>query len=260
MTERLHLHFSLSCIGEGNGNPLQCSCLENLRDGGAWWAALYGVVQSRTRLKRLSSSSTCVSTEWDCTCRFATLKVWKCSLTTKELLPVFSSLIPDVVVLQRNRTKDKQMYILFYFIYRNIEGYYRNRQLWNYAGWNVSQSSICKLGKHKSPFYSSTQVWRPETQTCSQSEIKGPRVGGQWCESTLSLKKRTKSTLVWEQGKTDVPAQAEWEGTLSSILFFSRFWSPGGCPHTLGRAVFSTQSSGSNAHLFCRHPHGHTQK
>ena len=56
-TERLHFHFSLSCIGEGNGNPLQCSCLENPRDRGAWWAAVYGVAQSRTRLKRLSSSS-----------------------------------------------------------------------------------------------------------------------------------------------------------------------------------------------------------
>ena len=57
MTERLHFHFSLSCIGEGNGNPLQCSCLENPRGGVAWWAAVYGVAQSRTRLKRLSSSS-----------------------------------------------------------------------------------------------------------------------------------------------------------------------------------------------------------
>ena len=56
-TERLDFHFSLSCIGEGNGNPLQCSCLENPRDGGAWWAAVYGVSQSRTRLTRLSSSS-----------------------------------------------------------------------------------------------------------------------------------------------------------------------------------------------------------
>ena len=56
-TERIHFHFSLSCIGEGNGNPLQCSCLENPRDGGAWWAAVYGVAQSQTRLKRLSSSS-----------------------------------------------------------------------------------------------------------------------------------------------------------------------------------------------------------
>ena len=56
-TERLHFPFSLSCIGEGNGNPLQCSCLENPRDGGAWWAAIYGVAQSWTRLKRLSSSS-----------------------------------------------------------------------------------------------------------------------------------------------------------------------------------------------------------
>ena len=51
------LSLSLSCSGEGNGNPLQCSCLENPRDGGAWWAAVYGVTQSRTRLKRLSSSS-----------------------------------------------------------------------------------------------------------------------------------------------------------------------------------------------------------
>ena len=56
-TERLHFHFSLSCTGEGNGSPLQCSCLENPRVGGAWWAAVYGVAQSRTRLKWLSSSS-----------------------------------------------------------------------------------------------------------------------------------------------------------------------------------------------------------
>ena len=56
-TEQLPFHFSLSCIGEGNGNPLQCSCLENPRDGEAWWAAVYGVAQSQTRLKRLCSSS-----------------------------------------------------------------------------------------------------------------------------------------------------------------------------------------------------------
>ena len=56
-TEQLHFHFSLSWIGEGNGSPLQCSCLENPRDGGACWAAIYGVAQSQTRLKQLSSSS-----------------------------------------------------------------------------------------------------------------------------------------------------------------------------------------------------------
>ena len=55
--EWLHFHFSLSCTGEGNGNRLQCSCLENTRDRGAWWAAIYGVTQSWTRLKRLSNSS-----------------------------------------------------------------------------------------------------------------------------------------------------------------------------------------------------------
>ena len=66
-TERLPFHFSLSCTGEGNGNPLQCSCLENPRDGGAWWASVYGVAQSRTRLKQLSSSrqhKTCRFDPW----------------------------------------------------------------------------------------------------------------------------------------------------------------------------------------------------
>ena len=57
MTERLHFHFSLSCVGEGDDNPLQCSCLENPRDGGAWWAAVYGVAQSRTQLKRLAAAA-----------------------------------------------------------------------------------------------------------------------------------------------------------------------------------------------------------
>ena len=57
MTERLHFHFSLARIGEGNGNPLQRSCLENPKDGGAWWAAIYGVTRSRTRLKQFSKSS-----------------------------------------------------------------------------------------------------------------------------------------------------------------------------------------------------------
>ena len=60
-TEQFHFHFSLSCIAEGNGNPLQCPCLENPRDGGAWWAAIYGVAHSGTWLRRLSSSSsTCL--------------------------------------------------------------------------------------------------------------------------------------------------------------------------------------------------------
>ena len=56
-----HFHFSLSCIEEGNGNPLQCSCLQHPRDRGAWWVAIYGVAQSRTRLKQISSSSSCIA-------------------------------------------------------------------------------------------------------------------------------------------------------------------------------------------------------
>ena len=66
MTEQLHFHFSLSCIGEGNGNPLQCSCLENPRERGAWWAAIYAAAQSRTQLKQLSSSSCCSMSSSNC--------------------------------------------------------------------------------------------------------------------------------------------------------------------------------------------------
>ena len=62
ITEWLQFHFSLSCIAEGNGNPTLCSCLENPRDAGAWWAAIYGVTQSWTQLKQLSSSSS--SNHW----------------------------------------------------------------------------------------------------------------------------------------------------------------------------------------------------
>ena len=89
-TKRLHFHFSLSCIGEGNSNPLQCSRLENPRDREAWWAATYGVAQSRTRLKWLSSSSSSSPTRnrtWaplHCRCRVLTT-----GLLESPLLPAF---------------------------------------------------------------------------------------------------------------------------------------------------------------------------
>ena len=78
-TEQLHFHFSLSCIGEGTDNPLQCFCLENPRDRGAWWAAVHGVAQSRTQLKRLGSSSSR-------SCR-QTARLWrKCEISEKVLV------------------------------------------------------------------------------------------------------------------------------------------------------------------------------
>ena len=82
-TERLHFHFSLSCIGEGNGNPPQCSCLENPRDGGACWAAVYGVAQNRTRLKRLSSSSSIVSFSVICLAYLKNLGINRCCIECK---------------------------------------------------------------------------------------------------------------------------------------------------------------------------------
>ena len=107
-TERLHFHFSLSCIGEGNGNPLQCSCLENPRDGGAWRAAVYGVEQSRTRLKWLSSSSKCIT--WEKSAKVSTahfmselgqaatltLHVWRLTASVR-----FMSELPGEDILRR---------------------------------------------------------------------------------------------------------------------------------------------------------------
>ena len=83
MTECLHFHVSLSCIGEGNGNPLQCSCLEYPRDRGAWWAAVYVVAKSRTRLKRLSSSRQIIRYEF--ISRLKSRNIFKDSTNTVKL-------------------------------------------------------------------------------------------------------------------------------------------------------------------------------
>ena len=102
MTERLHFHFSLSCIGEGNGNPIQCSCLENPRDGGAWRAAVYGVPQSRTRLRRLSSSSSKGSEglprwlsgkEPTCQCRKCRFNPWVGKISLEQKMATHSSIL-----------------------------------------------------------------------------------------------------------------------------------------------------------------------
>ena len=83
---QLHFHFSLSCIREGNGSPLQCSCLENPRDGGAWWAAVYGIAQSWTRLKRLSSCTSSRYKGGDNSLKFlASASIYLCCLLPSTL-------------------------------------------------------------------------------------------------------------------------------------------------------------------------------
>ena len=94
-TERLHFRFSLSCIGEGNGNPLQCSCLENPMDGGTWWAAVYAVAQSRTRLKRLSSSSM----QWN-SCLTSCFGYWSVTISCLHVRCVQLSATPWTVTHQ----------------------------------------------------------------------------------------------------------------------------------------------------------------
>ena len=86
-TERLHFHFLLSCIGEGNGNSLRCSCLENPRDRGAWWAAVSGVAQSQTQLKQLSSSSSSYS-----------FKILICILVMVNVHKHFGRILVDIIL------------------------------------------------------------------------------------------------------------------------------------------------------------------
>ena len=92
-TERIHFHFSLSCIGKGNGNPLQCSCLKNPRDSGAWWASVYGVAQSGTWLKWLSSSSSSSTYFWCFPPKFAT--------STYKFPPTLHLVLNQLYPLQR---------------------------------------------------------------------------------------------------------------------------------------------------------------
>ena len=128
-TERLHFHFSLLCIGEGNGNPLQHSCLENPRDGGAWWAAVYGLTQSRTRLKWLSSSS---SIDYIWAVEFMAFIGWDGILWV-----VWVKEAPDTNINWEDRTNQQvpfplktyvltdytqQMVYIFFFIFASILG------------------------------------------------------------------------------------------------------------------------------------------
>ena len=98
-TERLHFHFSFSCIGEGNGNPLQCSYLENPRDRGAWWAVVYGVTQSRTWLKWLSSSSNLESRE-----------------ASAKFVKFFTILCKRILLHSQKNNKDQKKICLFLFM------------------------------------------------------------------------------------------------------------------------------------------------
>ena len=100
-TERLHFHFSLSCIGEGNCNPLQCSCLENPRDGGAWWAAVYGVAQSWTRLKRLIKQASKSSAQFRCSVVSDLCNPMDCStpVSSPHPLSVESTFFPPCLTL-----------------------------------------------------------------------------------------------------------------------------------------------------------------
>ena len=118
-TEWLHFHFSLLCIGGGNGNPLQCSCLENPRDGGAWWAAIYGVAQSRTRLKQHSSSSRRNTLNKKVLCRWF-LFCWVFQLRGRAVLPKTTEGQPtgkvrDVTCKIERETRDREERWLEYF-------------------------------------------------------------------------------------------------------------------------------------------------
>ena len=114
----LNLHFSFSCIGEGNGNPLQCPCLENPRDGGAWWAAIYGVAQSQTWLKQLSSSSKQISWQQNIFNKLAKLDLF----TQLELHPYWlKKVIEDYPCLMWDKYKQSDSLSAWFHTIFNIK-------------------------------------------------------------------------------------------------------------------------------------------
>ena len=120
MTERLHFHFSLPCIGEGNGNPLQCSCLENPRDRGAWWAAISGVSQSRTRLKRLSNSAFNISVDSAAPTVFVSNERPQLSLSDTALKCIGLLSVPE--------NSSKRGMILSVLLHRSLQGCHLHHQ------------------------------------------------------------------------------------------------------------------------------------
>ena len=134
-TEQLHFHFSLSCIGEGNGNPLQHSCLENPRDGGAWWAAVSGVTQSRTRLKWLSSSSIRLS-QASLVAQLvknlpAMWETWVRSLGWED--PLEKGKAAHSSILAWSWTWLSGFHLLIYLLIRRSQA--SSRKVWENAGW-----------------------------------------------------------------------------------------------------------------------------
>ena len=119
MTERLHFHFSLLCIGEGNGNPLQCPCLENPRDRGAWWAAVHGVAQSQTRLKRLSSSSSS---------SLLHLTAWS-SITFYLVTPRAMDTLWPSITLYNNVVVNNYFHVLFSNVWKLLWNVYLGKKL-----------------------------------------------------------------------------------------------------------------------------------
>jgi len=136
MTEWLHFHFSLSRIGEENGNPLQCSCLENPRDGGTWWAAIYGVAQSRTRLKRLSSSSTFAYTHT----HILTMEYYS-AIKKNEILPFAVSWM-DLEGFMLSEISQKTTNIVLYHLCVEYKNYNKVVSITKEADWHREKTVV----------------------------------------------------------------------------------------------------------------------
>ena len=168
MTERLHFHFSLSCIGEGNGNPLQYSCLENPRDGGAWWAAVYGVTQSWTRLKRLSSRSSsrekifkfkyfihsCYCSLHPCISNKSIAKIRALPVHLREFSVIIISIVMSIpichltkLILQNVVQQNNGHYILLHFLIHKLVSSFLLRQTCRCQLHSRGYCSLCSPGR-----------------------------------------------------------------------------------------------------------------
>ena len=205
MTEQLHFHFSLSCIGEGNGNPLQCSFLENPRDGGAWWAAIYGVAQSRTRLKWLSSSS-------------LIYRLWKYNLHCLQLIVEMLKRQNDEWITDfpvSSGWQDNQLLPFLFSFLRFLHHVWKKKE----KDWNIGPIQLWTQGSHwvwstgTEIYWPPAAVAQPASRHCQQAEAHGgpflhhahPAGAHEGMARTCSLSWLEKRDLIWCRVSSQMP-------------------------------------------------------
>ena len=211
------LSLFLSCIGEGNGNPLQCSCLENPMDGGAWWAAIYGVAQSRTRLKQLSSSSSKITIDGDCS-----HEIKRCFLLGRKVMNNLDCILKsrDITLPTKDRLVKAMVFPVVTYTYESwtikkaecwridaFELWYWRRLL--RVPWTARRSNQSILKEINPNIHWMNWCWSWSSNTLAT-----------WCKELTHLKR----PWCWERLKAGGEGDNRgWDGWMASMTWWTKF-------------------------------------